>query len=61
MSGSNAVTEAFPKEAADGAAAAANLQNKYGLPLSSVYPLALQGQDTYSNPRMVRFGLRMGF
>jgi hypothetical protein len=46
---------------ADGTATAQNLQAKYGLPLASVYSQAEQGQGIYSNPRMIRFGLRMGF
>jgi hypothetical protein len=46
---------------ADGTAARQNLQNKYGLDIDSVYGQALQNQSLFTNPRMVRFGLRMGF
>ena len=46
---------------ADGAAAQQNLQNKYGLDINSAYSQALQNQNLFANPRMVRFGLRMGF
>ena len=46
---------------ADGVAAAQNLQGKYGLDIAPAYTQALQNQALFSNPRMVRFGLRMGF
>ena len=46
---------------ADGVAAADNLQSKYGLDIGPAYAQALQNQSLFTSPRMVRFGLRMGF
>ncbi len=45
----------------DGQQAAQNLQNKYGLDIAPAYAMALQNQSLFSNPRMIRFGLRLGF
>jgi len=45
----------------DGQAAAQNLQSKYGLPIGPAYTMAQQNQSLFSNPRMIRFGLRAGF
>ena len=44
-----------------GREAATNLQNKYGLPIDPAYSLAEQNQTLFANPRLIRFGLRMGF
>jgi outer membrane receptor protein involved in Fe transport len=44
-----------------GQEAGRNLQSKYGLPIDPAYALASQSQTLYSSPRLVRFGLRMGF
>ena len=46
---------------AEGQAASQNLNTKYGIDASQAYALALQSPSLYSNPRMVRFGVRMGF
>ncbi|MBI4562344.1 MAG: hypothetical protein HY724_09900, partial [Candidatus Rokubacteria bacterium] len=45
----------------EGHEVADNLRNAYGLDPAEVYRLALQNQSLYSNPRQVRFGLRVGF
>lgn len=45
----------------DGVAAGQNLQSKYGLPIGPAYSQAVQNPALYTNPRMIRFGLRMGF
>ncbi len=45
----------------EGQDVANNLRNRYGLDAAQVYALALQNQALYSNPRQVRFGLRVGF
>ena len=34
---------------------------KYGLDIAPAYAQALQNQALFTNPRMVRFGMRMGF
>lgn len=45
---------------ADGRNVASNLAGQ-GIDPNAAYDLALANQSLYSNPRMVRFGLRMGF
>ena len=44
-----------------GREASTNLQRKYGLPIDAAYGEATQNQALFVNPRLVRFGLRMGF
>ena len=44
-----------------GQVAGADLQTKYGLPIDAAYALANQNQTLFANPRLIRFGLRMGF
>jgi hypothetical protein len=44
----------------DGRSVAANLASQ-GIDPTAAYNQALQSQTLYGNPRMVRFGLRMGF
>jgi len=56
----SANTTAF-LNSADGVAAGQNLQNKYGIDINPTYAMALQNQSLFTNPRMIRFGLRMGF
>jgi outer membrane receptor protein involved in Fe transport len=46
---------------AAGQAAKQDLSNKYGLDASQAYAAALQNPSLFTNPRMIRFGLRMGF
>jgi len=44
-----------------GQVAAADLQTKYGIAIDPAYALAQQNQTLFVNPRLIRFGLRMGF
>jgi len=44
----------------DGRAIAENLASR-GLDAQQVYAAALQNQTLFSNPRLIRFGLRLGF
>jgi outer membrane receptor protein involved in Fe transport len=44
-----------------GQEAASTLQTKFGLPIDPAYSLAQQNQTLFANPRLIRFGLRMGF
>jgi hypothetical protein len=44
-----------------GQVAGNDLQAKYGIPIGSAYDLAQQNQTLFTNPRLIRFGLRMGF
>ncbi len=45
----------------EGRAIAENIRNVYGLDPNDVYAQALRLPARYTNPRMVRFGLRVGF
>jgi outer membrane receptor protein involved in Fe transport len=44
-----------------GQVAGQDLQAKYGIPIGPAYDLAQQNQTLFTNPRLIRFGLRMGF
>ena len=44
-----------------GQAASDNLLGKYNLPIQPAYDVAQQNQTLFVNPRLIRFGLRMGF
>ncbi|HEY2956574.1 MAG TPA: TonB-dependent receptor [Candidatus Eisenbacteria bacterium] len=48
-------------ESPSGQAAAENLQSKYGLPIAPAYAQAVQNQALFSSPRLIRFGMRVGF
>jgi len=45
----------------EGQQIADKIRTQYGLDPNNVYGQALQNQSLFSNPRLVRFGVRVGF